>query len=263
MSEITEEATEKNWLDEGPELLVQMAQKGEIDPWNVDLVFVIDKFLSQLKKGEGKQELKEAAHVIFFVSVLLRIKSQKIYVRPPEQAEINEDDPYGDLIDFEEIDFEELNARENLSQMLSPRALDTVLSRNPRGLKEPRKRKITLDDIINLFKQAESNVSKVKRKKKSSLEDFADEGDIVIREDEDTDIMELAHDENLEHKIQLLSEYILRTLEINRETPLSSLHGTVGDWVDTFLSALFLSHSGKTEMYQEKFYEEILLKRLA
>jgi chromatin segregation and condensation protein Rec8/ScpA/Scc1 (kleisin family) len=60
-----------------------------------------------------------------------------------------------------------------------------------------------------------------------------------------------------------LSEYILQTLEMNKTISLTLLKESIGDWVDTFLSALFLSHSGKTELMQEIFYDEILIKRIA
>ncbi|MDX1919462.1 MAG: segregation/condensation protein A [Candidatus Caenarcaniphilales bacterium] len=251
---------EKNWLDSGPEMLVEMAKSGEIDPWDVDLVFVIDKFLSQLQGKEDKQELQEAARIIFFVSVLLRIKSQFIYVKPIQpQDELT--DEYGDLIDFDAVDFEEIDPNAQFNEILNPKALDRVLSRNPRGMKEPRRRKITLDDLIDLFKEVESKTSKKKIKKKVSLEDFEEDG-IVLREDEETDIYDLAHDENLEQKIEMLSVYILQKLELEKETTLSDLKDLVGDQIDTFLSALFLTHSGKTEIRQKAFYEEIWLMRL-
>lgn len=254
------EIENKTWTELGLELLVEMSGKGEIDPWDVDLVFVIDKFLNQLTQSESKQELKEAARIIFFVSVLLKIKSQHLYQKPPENQDQND---YGDLIDFEEIDFEELPETHNYNQVLNPKMLDKVLMRNPKGLKQQRKRKITLDELIDIFKQSEVQTNSVKKRKKKSLQDFMEDGEIVLREDEETDILELAHDENLEQKIQLLSEYILRTLELNKETTLSELKENIGDWVDTFLSALFLSHSGKTELLQKNFYEEIWLKRIA
>jgi segregation and condensation protein A len=254
---------EKPWTEQGPEFLVALAQKGEIDPWDVDLVFVIDKFLGQLSAAQSKQELKEAARIIFFVSVLLRLKSQKLYTKPIQEADdLNE--PYGDLLDFEEIDFQEIDRSNNFNQLLNPKALDKALARNPKSLKEARKRSITLDDLITLFRETEVKLAQdKKKKKKKSLQDFEDEGDIILREDEETDIMELAHDENLEHKIQLLSEYILQTLELHKQTSLTELRDAIGDWVDTFLSALFLSHSGKTEISQKTFYQEIWLKRIA
>ncbi|HEY9885759.1 MAG TPA: segregation/condensation protein A [Vampirovibrionales bacterium] len=249
-----------NILDSAPEILVEMAKKNEIDPWDVDLKLVIDKFLTHLNNKDEKQELKEAARIIFFVSVLLRIKSQKIYTRPDPAEEVDE---FGDdLIDFENIDFEELDENKDPSKLLSTNALDHALTRNTRAMKQKRGRGVTLEELVKLFEEAEHKVSKRKFKKKTTLEDFDDEDGIVLREDEDTDILDLAHDENLEQKIEILSKYILETLSLQTKTALSEIKDAVGDNVDTFLSALFLTHSGKTEIEQIKFYEEIWLKRI-
>ncbi len=268
MTQATEEIKkDDNWSEIGPEVLVEMSAKGEIDPWDVDLVYVIDKFLNKLADRQDKQELKEAARIIFFVSVLLKLKSQRIYQKPNNPPAIGDDD----FLDFENIDFEELNSSSaQMDNMLSPKALDSVLSRNSKSIKENRVRKITLDDLLELFKEAELKTARKKKKKKRTLKDFLNdedldfghEDDIVIREDEKTSIMDLAHDEDLEHKIKLLSEYILAELEKDHSTNLNSLQAKIGDWVDTFLAALFLSHSGKTEMSQQEFYQEIWLKRI-
>jgi segregation and condensation protein A len=248
-----------NWLEKGPEMLVEMAKTGEIDPWNVDLVFVIDKFLSQLQGKKDKNELQEAAR-IFFVSVLLRIKSQLIYTKPDLNEASGEE--FDDLMNFDSVDFEELDGEREYTEILHPKALDNVLRRNPSGLKESRKRQITLDDLIDLFKEVESKTSKKKTRKKTSLKDFEELDEVVLREDEDTDIYDLAVDENLEQKIEILSNYILEKLEVNRQTALSSLNLLFGDKIDTFLSALFLTHAGRTEIIQKVFYDEIWLKRV-
>ncbi len=36
--------------EEPVEILVQMAERGEIDPWNIDIVEVTDRFLSELER---------------------------------------------------------------------------------------------------------------------------------------------------------------------------------------------------------------------
>ena len=111
MTQATEEIKkDDNWSEIGPEVLVEMSAKGEIDPWDVDLVYVIDKFLNKLADRQDKQELKEAARIIFFVSVLLKLKSQRIYQKPNNQPALGDDD----FLDFENIDFEEFIIRKNI-----------------------------------------------------------------------------------------------------------------------------------------------------
>lgn len=254
----------KHWSEFGLEIIVEMAQKGEIDPWDVDLVYVIDKFLGQLSEHQevGTQQLKEAARIIFFVSVLLRIKSENLYKKNSSDSLVIEEDH----LNFEEIDFHDIDlemvSRADLQDLLTPKALDRVLTRNSRKLKESRNRAITLEDLINIFKEVEIKNAGKKRKKKIKLSDFEEEGGIIMREDEEIDIVDLAHNENLEYKIQILSEYVLQTLELNKTISLNVLKESIGDWVDIFLSSLFLSHSGKTELLQEIFYEDILIKRI-
>ncbi|MDX1918914.1 MAG: segregation/condensation protein A [Candidatus Caenarcaniphilales bacterium] len=244
------------------ELLVSMARSGEIDPWDVDLVYVIDKFLSQLAQKKDEQLLKEAAQIIFFVSVLLRLKSEKIYRRQLREEELLESGD--DLIDFDAIEFQEIKSPEDLKlELLNPKSLDRALSRNPQNIRQVPKRPITLDDLIALFEKTKQEIPRVRRKRKESLDDFEGDDEVVMREDEDRSIYELVHEENLEQKIQILSECVLKMLEINRQTPLSSLENYVGDQFDAFLAALFLSHAGKTEISQKTFYDELWLKRIA
>ena len=39
--------------EEPVEILVQMAERGEIDPWNIDIVEVTDRFLAELERRRG------------------------------------------------------------------------------------------------------------------------------------------------------------------------------------------------------------------
>ena len=65
-------------LNEPINILVQLAKDGEIDPWDIDIVSVTDKFLARLDKSD----LRTSARALLYASVLLRIKSDIIF--PPE-----------------------------------------------------------------------------------------------------------------------------------------------------------------------------------
>lgn len=70
--------------DQPIELLVQLAEEGEIDPWDLDLIAVTDAFLDRI---DG-DDLVVTARTLFYASVLLRMKSDAITGRPePEAAE--------------------------------------------------------------------------------------------------------------------------------------------------------------------------------
>jgi len=60
--------------DDAPEpveVLVQLADDGEIDPWDIDVVQVTDKFLDAI---EGT-DLRTSGRALFYASVLVRMKS--------------------------------------------------------------------------------------------------------------------------------------------------------------------------------------------
>lgn len=240
-----------NWKNSGLELLIEYTKTGEMDPWDIDLVYLINKFLYKIKDGS---ELSHAADIIYFLSILLRIKSENIYT-PNATDESEYDDEW---IDFDGMNSD--NSETTQQQLLA--SLDNALIRNPKFIKKQRKRNVTLKDLITIF----NNTPVVKRqfsRKKSSLDDFEDEYDVIIREDEELDSLELAHEENLEEKITILSEYILKILTLNKQMALHEIEELMGSKIDSFLSALFLSHSGKTELIQEEFYKNIWIKRIA
>ena len=62
---------------EGIEILVQMAKTGKIDPWNIDIVDVTDKYLAHLFEMKA-QNLRTTSKTFLFASILLRLKSNVI-----------------------------------------------------------------------------------------------------------------------------------------------------------------------------------------
>ena len=67
------------------ELLVQLADEGEIDPWDIDVVTVTDKFLDRLDEAD----LRTGGRALFYASVLLRMKSDAMWTDedPDEEPE--------------------------------------------------------------------------------------------------------------------------------------------------------------------------------
>ncbi|HII75714.1 MAG TPA: segregation/condensation protein A, partial [Methanolinea sp.] len=85
--------------EEPVEILVQMAERGEIDPWNIDIVEVTDRFLSELERRK-ELDLRISGRTLFYAALLLRMKSEIL-----EQAEVVEDDEYCGEEDVGEEEF--------------------------------------------------------------------------------------------------------------------------------------------------------------
>src|SRR5271163_2679587 len=80
----------------GIEILVHMAEKGEIDPKNIDIIDVTDRFLRAIAAAP-KENLRQSGKILFHASVLLRMKAEALLA-------IAADDEGFALDDFMEFD---------------------------------------------------------------------------------------------------------------------------------------------------------------
>ena len=94
---------------DGIEILVNMAKQGKIDPWNIDIVDLYDKYMARISKLK-QDNLRSVGKALLFSSTLLRIKSdifQGISINDFEVEPLDyfEDDDFGD--DYDDVDDEE------------------------------------------------------------------------------------------------------------------------------------------------------------
>nr|HPM60845.1 segregation/condensation protein A [Methanoregulaceae archaeon] len=89
--------------EEPVEILVQMAERGEIDPWNIDIVEVTDRFLSELERRK-ELDLRISGRTLFYAAILLRMKSEYLDLSgDTEDEEVpDDDDGFGIEDDFPE-----------------------------------------------------------------------------------------------------------------------------------------------------------------
>lgn len=238
-----------------------MASKGEVDPWNIDVIEVSDRFLNKLEKAQ-KLDLRVSGRVLLFAAILVRMKADVLSseVLPlsregEEEAEHYEDhgeaglmgENYGAEEGFisDEIDFSLLyEESESLEDDdLKDDVLKTLLS--PR---KKMRRFTTLKDLIKELQNAE-NVEKRRRKRKNK----SDEREHITRQ-----TMETAHEEDIEETI-LKVEGELKGL-FNRKTMLyfsEVVRGmNIDEKISYYLSVLHLAYRKKIEVNQKRLYEE-------
>ncbi|HNO08933.1 MAG TPA: segregation/condensation protein A, partial [Methanoregulaceae archaeon] len=129
--------------EEPVEILVQMAERGEIDPWNIDIVEVTDRFLSELERRK-ELDLRISGRTLFYAAILLRMKSEYLDLSgDAEDEEVpDEDEGFGIEDDFPE------GAGGPIEQL--EREIRRRLDR-----KNLRKRPVTLFELILELKNAE------------------------------------------------------------------------------------------------------------
>ena len=73
-------------------ILLDLARSGEIDPWNIDIIDVTDKFLRKIEERE-KIDIRVSARTLLYASILLRMKSDILVNVPPPEDEYMEEPP--------------------------------------------------------------------------------------------------------------------------------------------------------------------------
>lgn len=130
--------------DPGIDLLVTLAKNGEIDPWDIDIVKVTDKYLQALDRM-AHRTLESSGKCLFYACVLLHMKAQILSTTymPPEP-----EPDFSDGMDYEgAIDEGDIGADVEWAQIV---ATEKGVLLVPRG--RPRNRPITLDDLIRALR---------------------------------------------------------------------------------------------------------------
>ncbi|MCX8172442.1 MAG: segregation/condensation protein A [Archaeoglobaceae archaeon] len=204
-----------------------MAKRGEIDPWNIDVIDVTDKFLKRLEEAK-KLDLRVSGRVLLYAAILVRMKADAIAPQPPPDD--NENDV--EIIEWNDLEVGEIDEFK----------LEEVLKTEKR-----RVRKInTLKDLIEELRKAE--IIEKRRKKKH-------------REIVDVDaITSIPHDESMENKILQVEADLRKILQKKDFVTLFSIARNKEELIDYYISLLHLVMRKKFLIFQKKIYEDIEIR---
>ena len=227
---------------DGIEILVEMSKKGKIDPWNIDIADITDKYLQQLVEIKTNN-LKLTGRTLFFAAVLLRLKSDILEgINFEDEEEFLPEPEFDDFSD----DYEEINTSNVIS-------LDEVLERRT-SVRLHRERIVTLEDLIKQLEFYEKLDKKLELQNKNnrairrakSYEKFTAE-----------DIINMAHDEYIETSIKVLQAALEKIFLSEKKVGLSELKATGMDTISIYIALLFLSASSDIDLVQDEFYSEV------
>ena len=238
------EAENGGVLEDPIEILVGLAERGEIDPWNINIIEVTDRFLSELERRR-ELNLKLSGRTLFYAATLLRMKSEQLLIlASPEEADGDDDcdsleEDYGVFPDGEIEYTGRLGIIERLEHEIQ-RRLDR---------KNMRQSPITLFELITELK----NIEKEERRRRRMAADPSDA--FLIDAD---DVVSIAHDEGYQVSSSVVLEECLSLLEIDGEMTLMELCEKLG-WgmPEVFIPLLFLAHEGRCSLRQEEFFGDI------
>ncbi|QWC19589.1 ScpA family protein [Halorubrum sp. 2020YC2] len=242
------------------ELLVQLAEEGEIEPWDIDIVQVTDTFLEKL----DETDLRTTGRALFYASVLLRMKSDGMLADDddeepePEPWEVAMEggapDPAADGFDPVDKLEEEIDRR-----------LDR---KNTRGSPE------TLDELVRELREAERG----SWWKESREYDTAESphghargtqtldyhaGDEFRQDGEPTagDATDRTHDEDIEEVIVEIDNALRSHFDRGRtEVLFAEIETAGGRPFMTYLALLFMAHRGSVRLQQDDLFGDLWVK---
>ncbi len=245
-----------NHPDSGIEILVKMAERGEIDPKNVDIIDVCDKFLRAIA-ATPKESLRLSGKVIFHAAVLLRLKAEALL----SEANNVINPVVDDFLDFDAdggpIIYD--SNKQEVGRQLTFKDLEGAIVRRAQRKPATRERRVTLDQLIAALKEAEK-LEAVRHEKKPKAPRIDLSGYNEVNDVDD--ILDLAHDEDIEGTIVRVEQWLAANLSLGESVELFQLVKKVNkkqDWVEAFLAALFLSNAGKIDLAQDTFYGPLYL----
>jgi segregation and condensation protein A len=212
---------------EPAEVLVELAKRGEIDPWDIDIALATEKFLKYIDSLE-KRDLRIPARTLLYASILLRMKSDSMEGQKEEEPEPENE---------EAAERPEEEIEENL-----PRP----------PVRRHTKRPVTLDELISELKKAEMvGRRKAMRERWPSTEEVT---------------LDVSHDEGIEERIKALGP-ILDDMFMERKSvtfqDINSKNSTTEDGVTNYVSLLFMAQRKQVWLEQEEIFGNLFVRRHA
>jgi segregation and condensation protein A len=253
-------------------LLIDLSERGEIDPWDVKVIDVIDRFLSQLKplqaveagRAPYESDLSESGQAFLYASMLVLLKADSL-------ARTTQDE--------EPLEDEFLEESDGTAGAALPLSLERRLRR--RAVARPmQSRQVTLQELISQLELMAAAVSDPKPRKRVRRPRPQSRSQAVRV------ITQLAHQENLSEIAAALEQFLQQhwdamsqgdewmefeqLLELwvesdaAAETRQEGHQATPqGDRVGVFWALLYLSAQSKVELLQEEFYQDLRVRSLA
>ena len=249
------------------EVLVQLAEEGEIDPWDVDLVEATDAFLERLEETD----LRTSGRALFYAAVLLRMKSDALL--DPDDEEEPEPEPWeaalegpgggpiADHADDGPAGFDPVDALEA--------EMDRRLER-----KQARGSPETRDELVRELREAEGESWWKRRREYDTSDsprggrrgtqtlDYRSAGD--HRDDAEptaADVTDTAHSEDIESSITAVREAIGIHYDEGRDEVLfAEVRDAATTPVTTYLALLFLSHRGVVTLQQDDLFGDLWIQ---
>ncbi|MCD4810699.1 MAG: segregation/condensation protein A, partial [Methanosarcinales archaeon] len=213
--------------EEPVEILVNLVREGEINPWNIDIVEITDKFLHHIEELE-RMDLRISGRTLHYAAILLRMKSNILVEEP-----VIEDDSWVDDSDFFDVD-------------------EYPVPKPP--VRRYSQRSVTLDELILELEKAEvvERRKTIRKKARETME---------LARPTTEQVLNVAHEEDIEGRVDTMRETLSSILEDRTYIALSELlSGDRSNKLMTYISLLFLATNKEIWLEQEELFGELYIR---
>lgn len=252
--------------------LIHQAEQGEIDPWDVQVVEVIDRYIELMvpeKRKRGYEtDLSQSGQAFLSASMLVLFKANTLMELQSAEDEVDA---------YQEDDFLH-NGEDGLNERVARLPLEKQLRRR-RSAMPPPARRVSLQELIDQLQVMANQLQLLERTSKPPAKK-RQSGVRTLKA-----ALELAHQENLTEvageleqvlqakaaeldlgeswmNLEQLVEWWSQTKSVSVKDQDHS-HGKNAHTVSVFWALLLLSAQSKVELYQEDFYQEVKIRLLA
>lgn len=247
--------------------LINLAERGEIDPWDVPVISIIDRFLAELgligetESPHQEADLPRSGQAFLWASMLVLLKADSLNQIEEELADIDADDFFAEEI---YLDPEKRSLPANLEQHLRRRTSVQPID----------KRRVTLQELIEQLEHIAAEIEAVATDGSPRRTQRSRSAAIKA-------IAQLAHNENLTELAAQLEnflhlnlshlspnqdyvdwEQLLQKWQIDQLAKAEVKEHLNSDRAGVFWALLLLSAQSKVELFQEEFYQDLSIRPL-
>lgn len=214
-------------LEEPIEILVNLARNGEINPWNIDIVEITDKFLHEVEEME-KMDLRVSGRALLYAAILLRMKSNALV-----EVEGTPEEFMDDGFDNFEIS-------------------DYPVPALP--LRRSSRRPVTLDELLSELKKAEV----IEKRRLERFKNKKEERRTTIKE-----VLSIVHEEDIESRVIKMRNLLEGLFKKEKTVQFSDLSVSLdrAGRVMAYLALLFLATNKEIWLEQEELFGELFIRK--
>ncbi|MBW4602141.1 MAG: segregation/condensation protein A [Calothrix sp. FI2-JRJ7] len=249
--------------------LIHQAESGDIDPWDVKVIDVIDRFLELMATVATRgyeTDLSTSGQAFLSASMLVLFKANTL-----TQLQAVEEEP--------ESDEDEFPDEENVFLRTARLPLERALRRRSAAM-PPSKRRVTLPELIEQLHVMAEQLKKVQlhrevkaprsiRNTSNNVRTMRQALDLAHQENLTEVALELeqllyhsASELSLDKEWMDLEQLVALWLHAQPNKTLSGHHSPNSETVGVFWALLLLSAQSKVELYQDEFYTDVKIRLL-